>query len=97
MLSHEGPIPTTGKAYASASILIFLHSVTVLVIGVAKGGIPEMERLVRRPSRMLMVQSVAELLPGRAGFDVISKLFRDVNYSEFVIYCTFPEKKKTYP
>lgn len=65
---------------------MFLYSVTVLVIGVAKGAVPEMERLVRRPSRMLMVQSVAELLPGRAGSNVISKLFMDVNYSEALFH-----------
>ena len=62
-----------------------LHSYTLIIIGVAKGANPELEQLVTAPSRMVMVQSVAELVAGRVGFEVISKIFKDVDYSKLVV------------
>ncbi|XP_066928452.1 uncharacterized protein [Clytia hemisphaerica] len=54
-----------------------------MVVGINLGAHQEMEGLVDHPYRMLMVQSISELLPGKAGFKVISNLFKDINFNRF--------------
>jgi len=41
-----------------------------------------MERLVRQTHQYMTVQSIGEILPGKAGYKVISNLIKDVNYSK---------------
>ena len=43
-----------------------------------------MERIVRESYRYMTVQSIGEIIPGKAGFKVVSNLIKDVNYGRLL-------------